>query len=157
MSIADGTLTAAEAFKKMAYEIIKELYRVLVVQKIVGSWTAGEGGAPGSGSGLVGLIMKGIGGLPSAEGGGFTGVGSRSGGVDGRGGFHAILHPNETVIDHTQRGAAGGGGGSQTVVQNVTVNALGDGDIERVLAKHMGKLKEMVISTMKNERMRGAF
>jgi hypothetical protein len=37
----------------------------------------------------------------SFEGGGFTGMGARAGGVDGKGGFHAILHPNETVIDHT--------------------------------------------------------
>ena len=28
--------------------------------------------------------------------------------MDGRGGFPAILHPNETVIDHTKGGAAGG-------------------------------------------------
>lgn len=38
----------------------------------------------------------------SMEGGGFTGYGPRSGGIDGRGGFPAILHPNETVIDHTR-------------------------------------------------------
>lgn len=38
----------------------------------------------------------------SFEGGGFTGFGARSGGVDGKGGFPAILHPNETVIDHTK-------------------------------------------------------
>jgi len=49
--------------------------------------------------------------FPSAdtkfEGGGFTGVGARAGGIDGRGGFPAILHPNETVIDH-QKGQTGG-------------------------------------------------
>src|SRR3970282_864554 len=33
----------------------------------------------------------------SYAGGGFTGYGSRSGDIDGRGGFPAILHPNETV------------------------------------------------------------
>ena len=38
----------------------------------------------------------------SFDGGGFTGSGSRTGGVDGKGGFHAILHPQETVIDHTK-------------------------------------------------------
>ena len=38
----------------------------------------------------------------SFDGGGFTGQGSRSGGVDGKGGFPAILHPNETVVDHTK-------------------------------------------------------
>lgn len=49
--------------------------------------------------------------FPSAdtdfEGGGFTGMGARAGGIDGRGGFPAILHPNETVIDH-QKGQTGG-------------------------------------------------
>jgi TP901 family phage tail tape measure protein len=38
----------------------------------------------------------------SFEGGGLTPVGSRSGGLDGRGGFTAILHPNEKVVDLTQ-------------------------------------------------------
>jgi hypothetical protein len=50
----------------------------------------------------------------SFEGGGFTGTGGRSGGVDGKGGFPAILHPNETVIDHTK-----GQGGGITVVNNI--------------------------------------
>lgn len=40
--------------------------------------------------------------VPSADGGGFTGSGSRSGGLDGKGGFMAMLHPQETVIDHTR-------------------------------------------------------
>lgn len=39
---------------------------------------------------------------PTFTGGGFTGGGSRTGGVDGKGGFPAILHPNETVLDHAQ-------------------------------------------------------
>jgi hypothetical protein len=49
--------------------------------------------------------------VPAFTGGGYTGNGPRSGGVDGRGGFPAILHPRETVIDHTR---AGGGRGSST-------------------------------------------
>lgn len=42
-----------------------------------------------------------LGGTPSFDGGGFTGLGSRSGGLDGKGGFMAMLHPRETIIDHT--------------------------------------------------------
>jgi len=38
----------------------------------------------------------------SFEGGGFTGKGARAGGLDGKGGFMAMVHPNETVIDHTK-------------------------------------------------------
>lgn len=41
------------------------------------------------------------------EGGGYTGSGPRSGGIDGKGGFMAMLHPNETVIDHTKGGGMG--------------------------------------------------
>ena len=50
----------------------------------------------------------------SFEGGGFTGRGARSGGMDGKGGFPAMLHPNESVIDHT-KGQAGG----ITIINNV--------------------------------------
>ena len=40
-------------------------------------------------------------------GGGFTGYGARAGGVDGKGGMPAIVHPNETIIDHERGGGAG--------------------------------------------------
>lgn len=75
----------------------------------------GGGGGFGGLAGLLGGVFGGSGGgafsSPSAfngvaaglwsfNGGGFTGNGVRSGGIDGRGGFPAILHPNETVIDH---------------------------------------------------------
>ena len=50
----------------------------------------------------------------SGMGGGYTGMGARAGGIDGKGGFPAILHPNETVLDHTK-----GQGG---VVINQTVS-----------------------------------
>ena len=45
--------------------------------------------------------------VPSFEGGGYTGSAPRSGGLDGKGGFMAMLHPRETVIDHTRAGARG--------------------------------------------------
>lgn len=45
---------------------------------------------------------------PSFAGGGFTGSGPRSGGLDGQGGFLAMLHPNETVTDHARGGDASG-------------------------------------------------
>lgn len=55
---------------------------------------------------------------PSFEGGGYTGSGSRTGGEDGKGGFMAMLHPNETVIDHTKGQGTGG----------VTVNVVESSD-----------------------------
>jgi hypothetical protein len=41
------------------------------------------------------------------DGGGYTGAGPRSGGMDGKGGFMAMLHPQETVVDHTKGQRAG--------------------------------------------------
>ncbi|WP_157812686.1 hypothetical protein [Alteromonas sp. MB-3u-76] len=38
----------------------------------------------------------------SFEGGGYTGLGARVGGIDGRGGMHAIVHPNETIVDNNR-------------------------------------------------------
>lgn len=47
-------------------------------------------------------------------GGGYTGSGARSGGLDGQGGFLAMLHPQESVIDHTlPRPMVQGGGAMQ--------------------------------------------
>jgi len=52
--------------------------------------------------------------VPSFKGGGYTGNAPRSGGLDGQGGFMAMLHPRETVVDHMKTSAAGG-------VPNITI------------------------------------
>jgi hypothetical protein len=44
----------------------------------------------------------------SFNGGGFTGMGARAGGLDGKGGFLAMLHPRESVLDHTKGQGMGG-------------------------------------------------
>jgi hypothetical protein len=46
--------------------------------------------------------------VPSFSGGGYTGNGARSGGLDGSGGFLSMLHPQETVTDHTRGGVNSG-------------------------------------------------
>ena len=45
--------------------------------------------------------IRALGGSPSFAGGGWTGNGPRVGGLDGRGGFYSILHPQEVVFDTT--------------------------------------------------------
>jgi phage-related minor tail protein len=52
--------------------------------------------------------------VPSFAGGGYTGNAPRSGGLDGQGGFMAMLHPRESVVDHARTGAGGG-------VPNITI------------------------------------
>ena len=46
--------------------------------------------------------------IQSFDGGGYTGNGPRSGGLDGKGGFMAMVHPRETIIDHTKQRSSGG-------------------------------------------------
>lgn len=86
------TTSVKDAFRSMANSIISDLARMAVRQAIT-----------------VPLAQSmGLSTTPSYAGGGYTGMGARSGGVDGKGGFPAILHPNETVVDHT-KGQTGGG------------------------------------------------
>lgn len=115
-----GAKSFKDAFKDMARSIVEDLSKMLIqyyiTQQIFGAITSmfpggGTPATPGS-SGGGGSTYSPMG---TFEGGGFTGYGSRTGGVDGRGGFPAILHPNETVVDHTQSGMGG-------VVINQTIN-----------------------------------
>lgn len=56
--------------------------------------------------------------LFSFEGGGYTGSGARVGGLDGKGGYLAMLHPQETVVDHTKRQRSG-----MQVINNISISA----------------------------------
>lgn len=79
---------------------------------------ASFGGAAASGLASMASAIPAMIGLLSFEGGGFTGNGSRSGGMDGKGGFMAMVHPNETIIDHTKGQSAGGSGVTVNVIQS---------------------------------------
>lgn len=86
-SVVDGSKSAVDAIgdliKSLANMALQKGFELLV-------------GSVFSGGGFGGLS------LPSFAGGGFTGNAPRVGGVDGLGGFPALLHPGETVVDHTK-------------------------------------------------------
>lgn len=103
-----GLKSWKDAAKSILNEVAREFIRVHVLKGFVT-------GVSNSIAGAFGLPTGETTDVPSANGGGFTGRGARSGGVDGKGGFPAILHPNETVIDHT-KGQSGG------VVVNQVIN-----------------------------------
>lgn len=109
-AFVDFAFGAKTSFGDMISSMLKDLARMVIQRNVMGPLFQAIGGPGGLLSGL----------LPSFDGGGSTGYGSRSGGMDGRGGFLAMMHPNETVIDHT-RGTGGGGGTS--VVVNVNVES----------------------------------
>ena len=63
----------------------------------------------------------------SFEGGGFTGYGARAGGLDGKGGYMAMVHPNESIVDHTK-----GQGQGITIVNNVDATGGGSDVDQRI-------------------------
>nr|WP_288256815.1 phage tail tape measure protein [uncultured Pseudomonas sp.] len=81
-----------------------------------GSSVAGSSGGAG---GLLSLFSAGgYTGAYGFDGGGYTGDSPRSGGIDGKGGFLAILHPQETVTDHTKpsRSQVSGPSGNSVII-----------------------------------------
>lgn len=133
--------TGKASFKDLADSIISDLIRIgtrlLISEALQVSGVSGGGG--GGGANIAGLFSTiagafaggaGGGGYTGAfgfEGGGFTGQGQRAGGVDGRGGFMAVLHPNETVIDHTRPNqAAMRSGGSSVSIGNIDMSGIRD-------------------------------
>lgn len=122
-ALVDFFMTGKFGFQDLANSIIKDLIRIAVqraiLQPVSGMFSGLFGGGSTtnysltSGQNTGGLGLK----MPSFDGGGYTGNGSRSGGLDGRGGFLAMLHPQESVNDHTR----GQGGASNSVVVNVNV------------------------------------
>ena len=107
-SIIDGTKSVNEAFAdmlqgiadqflNMAMKILQDALTQQLMQlftSLAGAGAGGFGGAPQ----LSGIPFS-AGGL-GYEGGGYTGDAPRSGGLDGKGGFLSVLHPQETVVDH---------------------------------------------------------
>lgn len=106
-----GAENFAEAMKGVAKSVVDSLIKMaiqkLIVDQLFGAFEAAFGPVSNSSTSNSNRI--------SMDGGGFTGRGPRSGGVDGKGGFAAILHPNETVIDHTK-------GQSNGIIVQQTIN-----------------------------------
>jgi hypothetical protein len=132
-------------FKNLATNVVKsiidELIRVHVIKKLLGFGATAFGDES-----TIGKVFKTA--ADSMEGGGFTGMGVRAGGIDGRGGFPAILHPNETVIDHTK-----GQGMGATVNFNIsTVDAAG---FDQLLASRKGLITSIINNAMNNQGKMG--
>lgn len=142
MGIVSGTMKAKDAFKSMAASVISELFRIMVVQKLVNS-VLGFFGL--SGTGAVATPHAAV---ASFAGGGYTGYGARSGGVDGKGGFPALLHPNETVVDHTM------GQGSNGVVVNQTIS-FGSGVTRAEVQSMIPKIVDATKAAVLDARKRG--
>jgi hypothetical protein len=178
-SMVDGTKSFKDAMKDMARAVIKQLFEILVVQRLVGSFDAKSG----TGSGLVGLISGAIGG-----GGGnlFGGTSwSANGDVVGSTGIQAYANggvvDSPTMFQHggglgvmgeagpeaimpLKRGSNGklgvqmeGSGGGDTIVvhQNFNFQSNGDDSIKKLIAQAAPQISAMTKSSLLNDRRRG--
>lgn len=124
MNMINGVKTS---WKAMFKGIMSDLLRIQVRKAVVGA-------------------IGGIGSLLGFEGGGYTGMGARAGGVDGRGGFPAILHPNETVVDHTKGG--GMGGGVTTAEINFNVQAIDASSFNTYLVNNRDTIESIINNSL---------
>ncbi|MDO8778105.1 MAG: hypothetical protein Q7K57_57185 [Burkholderiaceae bacterium] len=86
-----------------------------LAESLTSSLFSGTASSSGGGGFLAGALAA-----FGFDGGGYTGNAPRAGGLDGKGGFMAMMHPQETVIDHT-KGQTTGSSQSIVVHQNFTV------------------------------------
>jgi len=110
MSMIDGTMDAKDAFRAMAADIIRELYRVLVVQQLVGSFSSGGGG-------ILGGIFSALKG--KASGGTVQAGQPYMTGESGRELF--VPQTNGRILSPAQTSNAMRGGGENVIVQQ-TIN-----------------------------------
>jgi hypothetical protein len=114
-------------------------------------------GAPVLSNGRTGMMVNGV---LTYAGGGYTGNAPRSGGLDGQGGFMAMLHPRETVIDHAR---ASGGGVPNITIRTGEVLQMPDGsqwvsmgDLEQAMAATAAGIMGQLRSPAVRMALRGA-
>lgn len=113
-SAAEDAIVKWEGARKVLQSLGQDVVRILARKSITEPFGTAVSGAIEK-SGISDFFKN----LLSFDGGGYTGTASRSGGIDGKGGFLSVLHPQETVIDHTR-----GGGGSRGVAPNFSINLI---------------------------------
>jgi len=166
VDISTQAKTAKEAFRDMAMSILEDIVRMNIRNAFTATLSGASGGILSSISGGIAGAFGGLGSTgtvpyqstqqafpvahppPKFEGGGFTGMGGRSGGIDGRGGFPAILHPNETVIDHSK-----GQGGGVTVNLNISTGV--SQTVRAEIANLLPQITQATQSAVADARMRG--
>ena len=151
-TIVEGLKTGKFAFKDFATYVVEQLIRVAIQQLIVARLVDPFRGLFGFSSSSTSISTSsssgGGGGFFVGDGGGFTGRGARALGVDGKGGFPAILHPNETVIDHTK-------GQSMGATVNFNITAVDASSFDELLESRKGLITSIINNAMNNQGKMG--
>jgi lambda family phage tail tape measure protein len=159
MSIVDGTSSVKDAFRSMALDIVKHLYKVLVIQQMI---NAIGGAMAGSSNATVANIGGGLGSYKAANGAAFSGgnvIPFASGGVVGSptnfamsGGRTGLMgEAGPEAIMPLKRGADGKlgvstTGGSQSITVNQVIN-VSTGVQQTVRAEIMGMMPQIAAAS----------
>ena len=147
-TLADSMLglnSWADATKSILRDVAREFVKTYILKGVVSGISGAIGGALG---------LRSASASPSFDGGGFTGIGPRSGGIDGKGGFSAILHPNETVVDHA-KGQSAGGESSVIVQQTINVTTGIQQTVRTEIANMLPQIANAAKSAVLDARQRG--
>jgi lambda family phage tail tape measure protein len=171
MSIVDGTSSVKDAFRNMASYIIKELFRILVVQQMVNALAGaitGTGAAPTSTSIPPPLPRP----TASANGNAFYGGNvipfAKGGVVDSpmmfpmAGGNTGLMgEAGPEAIMPLKRGKGGKLGvvaesqGNVVINQSFNFSANGDESVKKIIAQAAPQIAQMTKSSIINDRRRG--
>jgi len=160
MSMVDGTKSVKDAFRDMANDIIKELYRIYVVKQITGmisgaiapnvpTFTPSENGNVFSNGNLVPYADGGVVGGPTY----FPMAGGRTG-LMGEAGPEAIM-PLKRGKDGKLGVQAEGGAGDVIIHQNFNFTANGDESVKKIIAQQAPAIANMTKKSILDDRRRG--
>jgi len=140
MSMIDGTKSVKDAFKAMAVDIIKELYRIYVVQQITGMITGAIGG---TGPAPAGSFKPKANGGPVSAGGRYI-VGERG---------PEVFTP--AMAGTITPNSGGGGGSGATIVQNINVSTGVQQTVRAEIRQMMPQIADSAKGAVLDAKRRG--
>lgn len=149
MGMVDGTSSVKDAFSGMAREIIAQLYKVLVVQRLVGSFATATTG----GSGVLGAIGGAFGIKASAQGNNLASGQPSIVGEHGR----ELFVPNSAgrVMTVANTKEMMGSGGGVTIQQTINVTTGVQQTVRQEIIQLMPKIAEASKAAVLDARRRG--
>lgn len=129
----DGML---KGFGEMIQRMIAEATAAQIMSSLFG-----DDFLSGKSNDVGGLISQGLS-LFSFDGGGYTGNGPRTGGLDGKGGYMALVHPQESIVDHT-KGQSMEGAPMPNVTQNIIVSGRPDNRTAKQMANESSRQQRL--------------
>jgi len=165
MSMVDGTKSVKDAFRDMAADIVRHLYKVLVIQRAINAiggaiggpignalstYGQADGGAWQGGSQIQAYANGGVVGSPTL----FPMAGGKTG-LMGEAGPEAIMPLKRGANGKLGVQMEGGGGDNVVINQSFNFQANGDDSVKKIIAQAAPQIAQMTKNSMLNDRRRG--